>query len=282
MPACRPVSSDRALARVRIRSLGALGLLLLCLCMAGPAAWAQGAAAPAQKPDAPRASAALPTAAEVLARYRKAIGGDAAITGHTSRRVSGRFEMPAQGMSGPLELLAAAPNKTRMRIELAGLGTVERGFDGHVGWAVDPAIGPRLLVGRELDEMKHTADFYYDLRLPESGVTMTVVERAPFEGRECYTVRVVRASGFEVLEYYDVETGLAAGYRMSSTSPMGTVPSVVTVVNEYKPFGPLLMPTVMQQRAMGIDSVLRITEVAYDTVPADAFALPPAIKALVK
>lgn len=230
---------------------------------------------------APQAKLGLPSADEVLASYRKAIGGDAAIKEQTSRHITGRFEMPAQGMSGPFELVAAAPDRMRMRIELEGLGEILRGYDGRIGWSVDPAVGPRLLQGRELDEVKHTADFYYDARRAGGDLQMTVLERAPFEGRECYALRVVRPSGFELTEYYDVKTGLMAGVRLNATSPMGTVPTV-TVLREYKPFGKLQMPTLMHQTAMGVETVLRITDVRYDTVAPDAFALPPAIQALVK
>jgi hypothetical protein len=270
------------LASFLLRTL-VLALLVLCASLAfavgGVTVAAQATAAPPTT-SAARADANLPSAEEILAKYREAIGGEAAIRRHTSRRITGKFELPANGMGGPIEVLAAAPNKTRMRIELAGLGIVERGFDGEIGWAIDPAIGPRVLQGRELDEIAHSADYYYDLRSPDSGLTMTVVERAPFEGRDCYAVRVVRPSGFEVLEYYDAQTGLAAGYQMSSTSPMGTVPSVVTVVGDYRKFGPLLIPTSMQQRAMGMDTTLRIEAVEYDTVPADSFTPPAEIKAL--
>ena len=134
-------------------------------------------------------------------------------------------------------MFAAAPDLMRIRIDLGGLGSMQRGYDGTSGWALDPAVGPRVIQGGELDEMRHSADFYYDLHDPKSFASATVVERAPFEGRDCFTVKIVRPSGFEVLEYHDAVTGLIDGFKMSSTSSMGTVPSVVTVLEEYKPFG---------------------------------------------
>ncbi len=92
-------------------------------------------------------SAALPPAEEILKKYRAAIGGEEAIRSHTVRSVSGTFEIPAQGMRGELVVLAAAPDMIRLTITLPGLGEMQRGFDGKVGWSVDPAIGPRLLEG---------------------------------------------------------------------------------------------------------------------------------------
>jgi len=237
-----------------------------------PAAQAAPASAPSRKP--------LPAAGDLFAKYRLAIGGEAAIRKYTTRRTTGRFELPAQGIGGVFELLAAAPDRMRIRIDLGGLGTMQRGYDGTTGWALDPAVGPRVITGAELDEMRHSADFYYDLHDPKTFKSATVVERAPFEGRECYTVKIIRPSGFEVLEYYDVITGLIDGFRMSSTSSMGTVPSVVTVLEEYKPYGGVQTATRARQRAMGIESVMVVTAVDYTPLPASAFDLPAEIRAL--
>jgi hypothetical protein len=225
-------------------------------------------------------STALPAVGDVFAKYRLAIGGEAAIREYTSRHTTGRFELAAQGIGGVFEMFAAAPDLMRIRIDLGGLGSMQRGYDGTTGWALDPAVGPRVIQGGELDEMRHSADFYYDLHDPKSFASATVVERAPFEGRDCFTVKIVRPSGFEVLEYYDAVTGLIDGFKMSSTSSMGTVPSVVTVLEEYKPFGGVQTATRARQRAMGIESVMTVTAVDYNPIPAGTFDLPAEIKAL--
>jgi hypothetical protein len=242
----------------------------------GPA----GAAARAE--PAAKTSSALPAASEVLARFRKAIGGEQLIRKFKTRRAVGRFELPAQGIGGPFELVAAAPNRMVFRIELAGLGLMSRGFDGTTGWAVDPAVGPRVLSGQELDEMRYSAEFYADLYEPGSYKSITVVERAPFEGQDCYAVKLVRPSGFETMEFFDVASGLRVGGRMNTTSAMGTVPAVTTVFSGYKRFDGVLMATVARQRAMGIESVLTIDKVEHGAVPPDAFALPPGIAELAK
>jgi len=261
-----------------------IGIVIAGVVATSGAALAGRAPAGAQAAAAKQAAtaASLPSVNEVFARYRKAVGGEAALKKYKSRRASGRFDLMSQGIGGGFELVAAAPDRMRLEIDLAGLGKMVRGYDGKVGWSIDPAIGPRLLSGRELDEVKHSADFYYELRDPANFSSATVVERGMFEEKDCYTVKLVRPSGLEVLEYYDVSTGLLAGFRMESASAMGTVPGVVTVISAYKDFGGILTATSARQRAMGIESVLTISSVEYDTVSPDAFALPPAIAALVK
>jgi hypothetical protein len=258
-----------------------VGLLVLTLTSDGLVAQTPPAARePAPIPPAAAEPAApLPSAAEVLERHRKAIGGAAAIRRYTSRRIAGRFELTAQAIAGPLEILAAAPDRIVLRMELGGLGRVERGFDGTTGWSIDPGIGPRLLQGRELDELRHSAEFYSELKEPSEFSSSAVLERTTFEGKDCYVLKLVRRSGIEVTEYYEVGSGLMVGSQMNSTSAMGSIPTTV-VVDDYKEFGGVLMPTRVRQRAMGVEWVLTTTSVEHDTVQAGAFTLPAAIAAL--
>lgn len=235
-------------------------------------------AAPAAKPTA--AVAPLPSADEILKRYRTAIGGEAAIKKHTSRLVTGTFEILAQNMKGEMKVTQAAPDRLRLKITLPGVGDLERGYDGHVGWSMDPAVGPRLLEGKELDELKHSADFYDELHDPAQYSSITVVGQSTFEGADCYEVKLVRTTGFEYIEYFNVKTGLRAGLKMNATSQMGSIP-VVQVDSDYKTFGGVLTATVTRQRMMGLESAITITDVAFDAVDPRTFDLPPAIAALV-
>ena len=146
---------------LRVRLLVAAALAAVVAAM--PAGLRAQAAAAAAKPAA-QPAAPLPAAEEILKRYRTAIGGEAAIKKHTSRVIAGSFEIVAQKMKGNLTITAAAPDRLHLTISLPAVGDLERGYDGHIGWSLDQSIGPRLLEGKELDELKHSADFYDDLR----------------------------------------------------------------------------------------------------------------------
>jgi hypothetical protein len=145
---------------------------------------------------------------------------------------------------------------------------------------MDPAVGPRVLSGGELAETENSADFYADIYRPSDYASMTVLARGDFEGHDCFTVKLVRPSGFESLEYFDARSGLRIGGRMTSTSMMGSVPDVVTVFGEYRAFGGILTPVTATQRAMGVESVLTLDRVEYDTVRDDELRPPAAIVAL--
>ena len=88
-------------------------------------------------------------------------------------------------------------------------------------------------------------------------------------------------SGNEQVEYFDVETGLLLGYEASRVTPMGPVP-ITAVMRDYKKFGALMQPTMLVQRTLGLEQIVRITAIEYNSVPATAFDAPPAIKALIK
>jgi hypothetical protein len=238
---------------------------------------ALAAAPPARAQDA----ATLPSGREVVDRYVEAIGGKAAVTKHKTTRVEGTFSVPAQGLNGTLEVLSAAPDRFLLRVTLPGVGQIANGFDGTVGWLVDPMMGPMLLQGAALAEMKADADYYGALHDDGTYRSLETVERTVFEGTPVYKVRVERRSGGEDFEFYDIASGLLAGSTGKRTLPMGTF-DVTTVLSDYKDFGGLRLATRSRQRMMGIEQVMTIGSVEFDTVDATTFALPPSIKALVK
>jgi hypothetical protein len=237
------------------------------------------APAPAPVASTPPVVPALPTADEVLKKYRAAIGGEEALRKYTARSVRGTFEIPAQGMKGDLSIMAAAPDLIRVLVTLPGLGELQRGYNGKFGWSIDPAIGPRLLEGSELAEFKHSAEFYEDLHEPAKFKSIKVVGKTLFEGQDCYEVKLVRDSGFEYTEFFSVATGLLVGGKLNASSQMGSVP-VTSVVTDYKAFGGVLMPRVTRQRMMGLEQVTTIISVTFDPIAPQTFELPPAIAAL--
>ena len=129
----------------------------------------------------------------------------------SSTHATGTVSLPAAGLTGKLEVFHAKPNKFLQRMSLPGIGDIEEGFDGKVGWSLSPMTGPTLLEGKQLEERAFDADFYEELKAAERYSSMTTVERTTFEGRPVYKVRLVKKTGGEDIEFYDIETGLKAG-----------------------------------------------------------------------
>jgi hypothetical protein len=256
-----------------IRSTVALVLLASVFVTPVPEAVAQTAAGA----TAPRG--ALPPAREVIARYVEAFGGRDALVKHTSMHSTGTFEIASMGMRGTMESFSAKPNRVLIKVTFPGMGEMRQGFDGEVGWSIDPASGPNVLEGRQLAERKQDSDFLNMLHEAARFSAMETVERVTFEGKDAYKVKLTRTSGDVYHEFFDVESGLLVGSIVSRESPMGRI-EATSVMADYKTFGGVLLPTrITQKGAMG-EIVITINSVEFDNVAPETFALPPEIKSL--
>jgi hypothetical protein len=264
---------------VGARRMAGVGMALLMLASA-PASIASGqSSAPADRADADAPTP--PSARSILDRHVEAIGGREALQRHRSTHVQGTLSMPSAGITGSLDLYAARPNKSLLRVSLGGVGEVTEAFDGTNGWSVSPLTGPMLLEGRQLEEKRFDADYEAELRRDSRYVSMTTVARVEFDGRECYKLRLVRKMGGEDFEFYDVGTGLKAGGIATRETPMGAV-TATTIEADYRRFGGLLHPTTVRSRMSGMEQVITITSIEYDTVQPSVFDMPPDIQALLK
>jgi hypothetical protein len=226
-------------------------------------------------------SAALPAARTIIDRHIKEIGGRAVILAQTSTHATGTVSLPAAGLTGKLEAFHAKPDKFVQRMSLPGIGDIEEGFDGKVGWSISPLTGPTLLDGKQLEQRKFDADFFEDLKASDRYASITTVEKTTFEGRPVYKIRLLMKAGDEDLELYDSETGLKVGAISTRDSPMGPM-QTTTSWSDYRKFGSLLQPATTKVSVMSTQMILAITGVEYDTVDPSVFTVPAQIKALVK
>jgi hypothetical protein len=201
---------------------------------------------------------------------------------YTSIRYVGNFEMPAAGMKGNLTIVQAAPNKMGMTIELPGMGEMVTGFDGTVGWSINPMQGPRVLEGKELEQLREDAGPSALLRAPDRIRSAETVELTTMGGRACYKVKIIYNSGRESFDCYSPETGLLVAMTQTQESPMGTV-QVTTFFDEWKAFGGLKTATKLRQQMLGQEQILTIDRLEFDR-PEDikAVEMPEQIKPLVK
>ncbi|HUF27227.1 MAG TPA: hypothetical protein VMM18_09645 [Gemmatimonadaceae bacterium] len=246
--------------------------LSLAIALAGcqPRAANNTAAAPA--PDA------LPPAQQILDRSVELSGGREAMRRISSMRTTATLTF--SGLQGEMVASLARPNRLHVRTMIAGVGEILSGFDGEVGWSIDPVQGPRVLTGRELEEMRERADRDQMLKSPSSYTLAETQERTEFEGRPAWRIRLVRPSGREETEFYDIETGLQIGGVATQQSAMGQA-TVTTILRDYRRFGPLLLAASAVQRVGPQEITVNMTAVEYDVVPDAIFELPAAIKALV-
>ena len=221
----------------------------------------------------------LPTAKEVLETYIESIGGKKAFAEYDSQHARGTIEMSAQKLKGSMEVFAARPNKLLVVMDMPGVGEITTGFDGKIGWMNNPLTGPMLLPENMLEQIATQADFDHALRRPEDYKTMEMLGIEQFGGESCYKLKLVHRTGFESTEFFSKETGLQKGFFSTQASPFGEV-NVTTEITDYKKFGNILMPSRIAQKVSGMEQVITLEEMEFNTVPDSKFVLPPEVKAL--
>ena len=217
-------------------------------------------------------------AESLVARYVEAIGGRAAIEQMPGRWERGRVEIPAQGMNLSYELFAAANRMVQVTV-IPGLGTIRSGFDGEVAWSINPAVGPQVLDGTQLQQSREGADPLAALH-PERYVSaMQTLEETDFGGARCYRVRVTTPWGESYDEFFNKETGLIQGGIRQQISPQGSL-EITAQITEYHTAGGVLLPRVTRARVMGMELVNTVDSTEVRAIPDSVFALPPEIRAL--
>jgi len=227
------------------------------------------------------AAQARPTGAQLYDKYIEATGGKAAMQKATSRHVWGRFEVPAQGMSGPIEILTSAPMKMLTKIEIPGMGSTTTGLDGETGWVLNPAIGPMLVEGIALDQMKQQADMQAVLDPSKYIASRETTGEAEHAGAACWVVTVTTRWKETYTECYDKTTGLLSATTRKQVTPMGEL-EATTVYSDYKSFDGVKLSTTIRASTMGIEQVIRVDSMSTKPIPDSVFELPKEIKALKK
>lgn len=212
--------------------------------------------------------------------YVEVTGGAAAYAKVHNMILKGTTSMPAMGLKGAMTIYSAAPNKTSMSAELAGVGKIIEGSDGTNAWSFSAMQGPQLKKGEELADSLREAIFSKEAewRQVYSSAELTGVEDV--EGKPAYKVMLTPKSGKPETQYYDKASGLLVRHQSIRKTAFGDIPVDVLLSDYRKDCGvklphALLQTVVAQKLETHIDSVECNAE-----IPAAAFAPPPEVKAL--
>ena len=221
----------------------------------------------------------LPDGRTVINRFIEAIGGEDAVLQQTGRHVTGVLNVPAQGVVGDLELYAQAPNKMAVTVDIPDMAIIRSGYDGMVGWTMNPMLGPTILDGLPLQQMQQSADFYRMLYPERLFTSFETIGEEDFEGVPCYRVKVTTAWGEEYFDFFDRNTGLIVGTVRTRATGMGDQ-EATSLVSDWQTVGGVLIPHKSVQRAMGMEQIMTFTSIESIDVPDSVFALPAEIQAL--
>jgi hypothetical protein len=229
-----------------------------------------------------RAADDLPKAETILDKYVEATGGKAAYEKHHTEIAKGSLSMAAMGLKGDLTTYRAEPDKSLSEIDLGGMGKMRDGSDGTVFWSLSSMAGPHVKEGAEKVQAEVSARFNAELHWQDIFKEAKTVGTDTVDGKQCYKVQLTLAEGSPITQCYDKESNLMVKMTMTAQSAMGDQ-TVDSFVSDYRKEGDVLVPHKIKQSAAGQEVVISIDSVTFNAdIPADKFALPDEIKALVK
>jgi hypothetical protein len=253
---------------------------------APPAATQSPSAAPApdQKPGAksdqrsatpaPAAPSEIdPQANAILDRYIAAIGGKDPWAKYSSRVSKGTIEIPAMSMTGTVEVSEKAPNKMRSVVTI-GDTPFQQGFDGAIGWSDDPQNGPRLLHGRELEELKRDAEYARPLNLRTLYSQIKFVGKEKLGDRDVQVVEVSSPQTGSEKMYFDAQSALLLRVVANRAGPDGNN-TVESMLEDYAEVDGMKLPMTVHQTAGSTSYVVHLTSVKHGVdIPDSTFAAP--------
>jgi len=234
---------------------------------------------PGASPQAsPSATPALPSADELFNKYAAALGGQSAIDKLKSRTAKGTITQ-ANGNSFQFEVSQAAPDKFYLLVTTPQ-GTVERGFNGQVGWE-KTARGVREITGGELINFKAANGLFSLLKLKEQYSKPPRVRKDKIGDRDVYMVDGTTTDNRRMRLYFDASSGLLL--RRTTTMPtiVGIIPDQIDL-EDYRDVEGLKYPFTLRAATLEVGnptSTRTFTELKLN-VPVDdsKFNMPQAPK----
>src|SRR5215510_7178818 len=244
-----------------------------------PNAGGAGGPTPGASPQAsPSPTPALPSADEIFSKYAAALGGQTAIDKLKSRTAKGTVTQ-ANGNSFQFELSQAAPDKFYLLVTTQQ-GTVERGFNGQVGWE-KAACAVREITGAELINFKVANGLFSLLKLKEQYSKPPRVRKDKLGDRDVYILDGTTIDNRRMRLYFDAASGLLL--RRTTTMPtiIGIIPDQIDL-EDYREADGLKFPFTARAATLEVGnptSTRTFTELKLN-VPVDdsKFNMPPAPK----
>ena len=240
---------------------------------------APGGPTPSASPQAsPSATPALPSADEIFNKYAAALGGQTAIDKLKSRIAKGTITQ-ANGNSFQFEVSQAAPDKFYLLLTTPQ-GTIERGYNGQVGWE-KTARGVREITAGELVNFKATNGLFTLLKLKEQYSKPPRVRKDKLGDRDVYIVDGTTVDNQRLRLFFDAASGLLLR-RMTTTSTMvGIIPDQLDL-EDYRDADGLKFPFTARAATLEVGnptSTRTFTEIKLNAaVDESKFNMPPAPK----
>ncbi len=224
-------------------------------------------------------AAAMPTAAQVLAKYVTALGGEQAVRKVTSRVITSTVEMsPNVRGAGPVVFVqqtqySKAPNLYAAASQPFTGPTTAKGFDGTDAWTQAANGSVTVAAGVDLARAKRDADFYGSLALERQYKTLTMEGTEKVGGREAYVLKGTLDGDNPETLYFDVQSGLLVRKGTANNTPLGKY-IINTDYEDYRDVGGVKVPFLIRTLSVSpADTMVVHVEKVENNVAIDAAKL---------
>jgi hypothetical protein len=218
----------------------------------------------------------LPQGHSLMDSMVAALGGKSAFDRLHTRVLHGQIEIPAKGLSGPLAIYQAAPNKERREL----FGGME-GTDGEIAWE-NLTTGPRAIQGAERQCVLRRAAFNRDANWRKIYQSADCKGVDNVLGIECYRVQLKTFDGEPVTLWIDKKSHTPVKEMSTEHRPDGDFPLEVTY-EDYRKVDGIWFPYRERHKIAGTEMVVTLDRVEHNTlIPSAQFEAPAAVKKLLE
>jgi hypothetical protein len=218
----------------------------------------------------------LPSAAEIIASYKSAVGVDAAARFSTTVLVA--TDDRSENRHGTFEVRLKGPGKFRSALRLAPQPDADQGFDETSGWVATPA-GVRILEAADLQNLKRAAARYAAMKVPDSPDAMRVRGIEPVRDRPAYVLEAAVDAKTTRRFFFDADTHLLV--RESTTTETSVVPLQNQIdYEDYRAVDGVRLPFLIRisDDAPYSTATRRFTSIVHNTPLDDALFKPPSAR----
>ncbi len=194
---------------------------------------------------------------EIIAKHIQARGGAEKLKAVKSIKQTGAFIQ--QGQELPLTIQVKRPNNLRFEISVQGQSVI-LGYDGTVGWGINPFLGskdPQKLPDEQLKDVIDQADIDGILvDYKEKGHKVELVGKEDLEGSPAYKLKISKKNGDTEYIFLDAGNYLEVKSVDKQKTPGGEV-EVETYQSDFKAVEGVLFPHAIESKAQG-QTVLQI------------------------
>jgi len=225
------------------------------------------------------------TADEVVDKHLAAIGGREALGKLTSRTMIGTVTVstPAGDISGPIEIYAKAPNKSRtyIKLDLSALGqgeiVVDQRFDGTTGYAINTMQGNSEITGNQLENMRNGAFPNPLLKYKEAGMKIEVLPKEKVGDKELIVLQITPKAGSAARQFLDAESYLPIKMVMKvDVQQMGGEIEQTTEFSDIREVDGVKIPFQMKITNPAQTIIIKVNKVEHNTTIEDSIFVKPA------